>query len=140
MNTTYAAHETIIMENTSEKKTRLSDIFSNVYIILHFVPILTTIAWIIYFIFGQNDAMMSVLGPIILIGSASAVITHPIKILLLVLKKVGGAFLAPVIGFPIFPFNLMVAALCGGIAVTIFLAMMIFAPAILPLYYFFTDN
>ena len=96
-------------KNWSDK---LGDVLATAYIVMHFVPIATSICWLIYFISGQNDDLMYILAPIMLVGMVSV---------------------------PFFPANLVASALCGGIMVTLCLGLILFAPAVLPLYFFFEE-
>ena len=47
-------------KNWSDK---LGDVLATAYIAMHFVPIATSICWLIYFISGQNDDLMYILAP-----------------------------------------------------------------------------
>ena len=123
-------------KNWSDK---LGDVLATAYIVMHFVPIATSICWLIYFISGQNDDLMYILAPIMLVGMVSALLTHPIRIIGFALKRVGMGFWTPLVSVPFFPANLVASALCGGIMATLCLGLILFAPAVLPLYFFFEE-
>ena len=123
-------------KNWSDKP---GDVLATAYIVMHFVPIATSICWLIYFISGQNDDLMYILAPIMLVGMVSALLTHPIRIIGFALKRVGMGFWTPLVSVPFFPANLVASALCGGIMATLCLGLILFAPAVLPLYFFFEE-
>lgn len=136
MNTTYAA--TVTENGKKDWTDSLANILATTYAALHFVPILTSIAWILYFATGQNYNLMYVLAPIIFIGLVSALITHPIRIIWFAVKRIAYALWRPLLYVPI-PLNLVASAVCGGLTATLCIGLIVFAPGALTLYYFLEE-
>lgn len=127
----------------AEKKSwtdRLGDIWATTYVVLHFVPLLSTVAWIIYFIAGCNDDLLTYLAPVMALGSLCALLTHPIAILWSMIKRIAYAFWRPLVYVPVIPMNIAASALCGGIMATLCLGALLVVPGALTLYYFFSEE
>lgn len=139
MNATCEA-ATIPAEEKVSLRERLGNIAATAYVVMHFVPILTSVCWILYFCFGQNDTLLKYLAPVMLLGIVCTLVTHPIAIPWACLKRIGYAFWRPFVGIPLIPMNIAAAAVCGGLMMTLCLGAILFAPGALSLYYFFAKD
>ena len=118
---------------------KLEDGLATAYVVMHFVPLVTSIGWLIYLIGGMQDSWLNVLAPFVLLGMVSAVLTHPIRILWSAIQRIARGFWVPLTSVPFFPANLVASALGGGIMATVSLGLLLFAPAAVTLYYFFEE-
>ncbi len=118
---------------------RVIEFFGNAYIVLHFVPIIASIVWIIYFACGQGEALAQWLSPILLIGYAGVVLTRPFKTIVWALKIVGRATFGTLCNC-LFPFNLVAAAFVFFCALLFVMGVVFFIPAALTLYFLFFDE
>ena len=127
-NRTYAA---------PRKKFDFAELLDNIAITCVFLPLVTTLAWIIYAIPGLPIWIADfVLAPMMIVGWVATLISCPLKLLKLLGKMVGKPFLLG-LRFPIIPANFLIAMflLAGGL--TVFAGLLIFAPALVTIVNFF---
>ena len=118
---------------------RAAEFLSTTYIVLHFVPIIASICWIIYFACGQGDALAQVLSPILLVGYAGVVLTRPFKTIVWALKIVGRATFGTLCNV-MFPVNLVAAVFAFLFSLLFVMGVVFFVPAALTLYFLFVDE
>ena len=116
--------------------------FSGIRGICAFVPIVTSLIWIIYTVleavgFAALDFTATyILFPIACIGWLAAVIACPMKILTMVFACIFKPFVA---GFKVafFPFSLILALILGGLGFVAAFAVLVYVPAAVTIPSFF---
>ena len=122
---------------TTKSKTDFASTWETISNVCAFLPLVTTLAWLLYGIPGMPIAVMDFgLVPMMFIGWIATLISCPLKVLKLIGKMVGKPFLAGLC-IPILPVNLFLACLFGGAGACALAALLIFAPGIVTLTHFF---
>lgn len=129
------------METTNKStSTNLKNILSLIRTICHFLPLLTSLVWIIHSTLNPSNFIADyLLLPIALIGWGSALIARPLKFFTTALKLVIGGW---TIGWAICPFfpmcilTALIGALVGFFAI---LVILVYAPAVITILCFVKD-
>ena len=128
---------TIYTTTASKSKTDFAAAWENISTVCAFLPLITTLAWLLYAIPGMPIFVTDfILVPMMCIGWIATLISCPVKVLKLIGKLVGKPFLTGLC-IPILPINLFLACLFGGAGACALAALLIFAPGIVTLTHFF---
>lgn len=120
-----------------KRKTDFAEIWAIITMVCAFLPLISTLAWLLYAIPGMPIFVTDyILVPMMFIGWGATVLSCPLKLLKLIGKMVLKPFLAGLC-IPILPINLFLACLFGGAGACALLALLAFAPAIVTLVNFF---
>ncbi len=115
------------------------DILATLYVIAHFLPLLTSIALLINFLFAPSNFVADyILLPIAAVGWLSAIIVRPLAIIKTVLSKSWAVFKF-FFGFPVFLVSTTTAVVCGVIAFSVLTMAAVFAPAAFTICFFLKD-
>ena len=117
---------------------KLAEVWAIVYTACHFIPLISSLAWIIYYTMNPSNFVVNyILFPLMVIGWVAATIARFPAFLSLMGKCVG---MGTSIGFIfIFPFNLafMLVGMAFGLALAGGIA--IYAPAVVTIFCFVKD-
>lgn len=119
------------------KKFDFAQLLDNIAIACVFLPLITSLAWLIYAIPGLPIWITDfILVPMMIVGWVATLISCPLKLLKLLGKMVGKPFLAG-LRFPIVPANVVIALFLLSAGITAFIGLLIFAPALVTIINFF---
>lgn len=125
----------------NKKIDKILDIWDTVQLCCYFIPIVTTIVWVLSSNFNLPIFLEDyILFPIMFVGWIAVFLTGPIRLLKLLLEV---SFWSGKIGFaliPIFPICLISGLTCLIVCFCLLLYVFIYAPAAITLYCFFRDE
>lgn len=135
-----AGTEKVSGEQTENVLDKILDIWERVRLCCYFVPIITTVALIIDFIFELSDfAENYIIWPMVIIGWAAAVLTGPFRLIKLIWKWISFGWKAFWI-IPVYPICLILGCMGAVLCFAGIGYILLFAPAVVTIYYFVTEE
>ena len=107
---------------------RIADVWLKIRIPCHFIPLVTSLAWIIFYTLEPSNLVVNyILFPLMIIGWGAALIARLFDFIALVFGLIGTGLS---FGFSIFiiPFNFLFALIGGTIALAIAFGLVVYAP------------
>lgn len=118
---------------------RIAEIWFKIRIPCHFIPLLTSIGWIIYYTLEPSNFVVNyILFPLMVIGWGAALIARFFDFISLVFGLIGTGLS---FGFSIFiiPFNFLFALIGGTIGLSIAFVLVVYAPGAVTLFCLIRD-
>ena len=121
--------------------TTFSNIFKTIRTVCHFLPLLISLAWLIYWIFNPANWVADyILAPMMMIGWISLIIARPLKTVITGFKFIKAGLK---IGYDItmiIPACYTTALIGFFIALTAFMLILMYFPAGITLYFLFSEG
>ena len=116
-------------------------IFAKIRLACHFLPILTSVAWLIHTVFDPSNFVSDyILVPLLFIGWISALLARPLKFIKVAFCLVTGGLSIGWTICPLFPMCIATAGIGLALGATAALFIVAYAPAAITIYCFIKDR
>jgi hypothetical protein len=117
------------------------DVFAKFRTVCHFLPLLSSVAWVIHTAFDPSRFVSDyILVPLLVIGWAAALIARPVKFITLAIGLATGGLTLGWTICPLFPLCIATAGIGLALGVSAALFLVAYAPAAITIYCFVKDK
>ena len=118
---------------------KVAETWAMIRAICHFVPIVSSLGWLVAWAIPNDTLFTYVLMPLIAIGLLAAILAAPLQFLKTAFSLTIGGWTLGWTLCPFFPMCFTTAFIGAGLGLTAGLALAIFAPAAITIYNFLKD-